>query len=63
VPLLGQVPIDTEMVTGGDSGSPVVLSPDSIAGKELRRIADQLATRGRGLVGMSLGLETGNTQR
>lgn len=63
VPLLGQVPIDTEMVTGGDSGEPVVLSADSIAGKELRRIADQLATRGRGLVGMSLGLNTGNTQR
>ncbi|MEB3021047.1 Mrp/NBP35 family ATP-binding protein [[Mycobacterium] crassicus] len=63
VPLLGQVPIDTEMVTGGDSGAPVVLSPDSVAGKELRRIADQLATRGRGLVGMSLGLNTGNTQR
>jgi ATP-binding protein involved in chromosome partitioning len=63
VPLLGQVPIDSEMVTGGDSGSPVVLAPDSVAGKELRRIADQLATRGRGLVGMSLGLDTGNTRR
>ncbi|MFL0278415.1 Mrp/NBP35 family ATP-binding protein [Mycobacterium sp. SMC-19] len=59
VPLLGQVPIDSEMVTGGDSGSPVVLSPDSAAGKELRKIADQLATRRRGLVGMSLGLDTG----
>ena len=63
VPLLGQVPIDSEMVTAGDAGSPVVLAPDSVAGKELRRIADQLATRGRGLVGMSLGLDTGNTQR
>lgn len=63
VPLLGKVPIDATMVTGGDSGSPVVLNPESIAGKELRRIADGLATRGRGLVGMSLGLDTGNTQR
>ncbi|MBS9535158.1 Mrp/NBP35 family ATP-binding protein [Mycobacterium sp. M1] len=63
VPLLGQVPIDSQMVTAGDSGSPVVLDPDSIAGKELRRIADSLATRGRGLVGMSLGLDTGNTKR
>ncbi|UVO11156.1 Mrp/NBP35 family ATP-binding protein [Mycobacterium sp. SVM_VP21] len=63
VPLLGQVPIDSEMVTGGDSGSPVVLSPDSAAGKELRRIADQLATRRRGLVGMSLGLDTGGSRR
>lgn len=63
VPLLGQVPIDSEMVTGGDSGSPVVLSPDSPAGAELRRVADQLATRRRGLVGMSLGLDTGGSRR
>ena len=63
VPLLGQVPIDREMVSGGDSGSPVVLSPESVAGRELRRIADQLATRRRGLVGMSLGLETGGARR
>lgn len=63
VPLLGQVPIDREMVTGGDSGDPVVLSPDSVAGKELRRVAEQLSTRSRGLVGMSLGLNTGNNQR
>ncbi len=63
VPLLGQVPIDSTMVTAGDEGTPVVLSPDSIAGKELRRIADGIATRGRGLVGMSLGLDTGQTQR
>jgi ATP-binding protein involved in chromosome partitioning len=59
VPLLGQVPIDTTMVTAGDCGTPVVLTSDSVAGKELRRIADGLATRGRGLVGMSLGLDTG----
>jgi ATP-binding protein involved in chromosome partitioning len=63
VPLLGQVPIDATMVTAGDSGSPVVLAPDSVAGKELRGIADGLSTRGRGLVGMSLGLDTGQTQR
>lgn len=63
VPLLGQVPIDATMVAAGDSGTPVVLMPDSTAGKELRRIADGLATRGRGLVGMSLGLDTGQTQR
>ncbi|HEU0190802.1 MAG TPA: P-loop NTPase, partial [Mycobacterium sp.] len=63
VPLLGQVPIDTAMVSAGDAGTPVVLAPDSVAGKELRRIADGLATRGRGLVGMSLSLDTGGTQR
>ncbi len=63
VPLLGQIPIDATMVSAGDSGSPVVLQPDSVAGKELRQIADGIATRGRGLVGMSLGLDTGRTQR
>ncbi len=63
VPLLGRVPIDSTMVSAGDAGTPVVLMPDSVAGKELRRIADNLSTRGRGLVGMSLGLETGNKQR
>jgi ATP-binding protein involved in chromosome partitioning len=63
VPLLGQVPIDATMVASGDSGSPVVLQPDSVAGNELRSIADGIATRGRGLVGMSLGLNTGQTQR
>jgi ATP-binding protein involved in chromosome partitioning len=63
VPLLGQVPIDATMVSAGDSGSPVVLQADSVAGKELRTIADGIATRGRGLVGMSLGLDTGRKQR
>ena len=43
---------------GGDEGMPLVLSaPDSAAGKELRRIADALAARKRGLAGMSLGLD------
>ncbi|HEU4361368.1 MAG TPA: Mrp/NBP35 family ATP-binding protein [Mycobacterium sp.] len=63
VPLLGQIPIDSTMVTAGDEGTPVVQMPGSVAGKELRRIAEGLSTRGRGLVGMSLGLDTGSTQR
>lgn len=63
VPLLGQVPIDTTMVSAGDSGTPVVLASESVAGRELRAIADRLATRSRGLVGMSLGLNTGGTRR
>jgi ATP-binding protein involved in chromosome partitioning len=59
VPLLGQIPLDTALVTAGDSGVPLVLSaPDSAAGKELRSIADALSTRRRGLAGMSLGLDT-----
>ena len=58
VPLLGQVPIDPELVSAGDSGVPLVLSsPDSAAGKELRKIADALAVRKRGLVGMTLNLD------
>ena len=58
VPLLGQVPLDPALVAAGDSGVPLVLSaPDSAAGRELRGIADTLATRRRGLAGMSLGLD------
>ncbi|MFN8073218.1 MAG: P-loop NTPase [Mycobacterium sp.] len=58
VPLLGQVPLDPALVTAGDSGVPLVLSaPDSPAGRELRSIADKLASRRRGLAGMSLGLD------
>jgi ATP-binding protein involved in chromosome partitioning len=58
VPLLGQVPLDPALVTAGDSGVPLVLSaPDSAAGRELRSIADKLASRRRGLAGMSLGLD------
>ena len=57
VPLLGQVPIDVRLREGGDNGVPLVLSdPDAPASKELRRIADQLGTRSRGLAGRSLGL-------
>jgi ATP-binding protein involved in chromosome partitioning len=58
VPLLGQVPLDPALVTAGDAGVPLVLSaPDSAAGKELRKIADALSSRKRGLAGMSLGLD------
>lgn len=58
VPLLGQVPLDPELVAAGDSGVPLVLTaPDSLAGKELRKIADALSSRKRGLAGMSLGLD------
>ncbi len=58
VPLLGQVPLDPALVAAGDSGVPLVLSaPQSAAGTELRAIADKLASRRRGLTGMSLGLD------
>jgi ATP-binding protein involved in chromosome partitioning len=57
VPLLGEVPIDTRLREAGDSGVPLVLSdPDSPAALELRKIAENLAGRSRGLVGRPLGL-------
>jgi len=57
VPLLGQVPIDVRLREGGDQGIPLVLGdPDSPAGIALRKIAEDLAGRGRGLAGRHLGL-------
>ena len=55
VPLLGQIPIDVRLREGGDSGQPITAEdPESPAAKVLLGIADKLATRSRGLVGMSL---------
>jgi ATP-binding protein involved in chromosome partitioning len=57
VPLLGQIPLDTRLREGGDSGAPVVLSaPTSPAAVALRAVANGLATRARGLSGRSLGI-------
>jgi ATP-binding protein involved in chromosome partitioning len=57
IPLLGQVPLDPRLREAGDSGRPLVLSePDAPAALALRGVADQLATRQRGLAGRSLGL-------
>ncbi|MGL5863421.1 MAG: P-loop NTPase, partial [Phycicoccus sp.] len=57
VPLLGQIPLDTALRVGSDTGRPVVLDqPDSPAAVVLRGISRSLATRARGLAGRSLGL-------
>ncbi|MBV9205169.1 MAG: Mrp/NBP35 family ATP-binding protein [Actinobacteria bacterium] len=57
VPLLGQVPLDVRLREGGDAGMPLVLGdPDCPAGLALRKIADELAARGRGLAGRNLGI-------
>lgn len=57
VPLLGQIPLDTNLREGADQGTPVVLrNPDSAAAVALRGIARGLGTRSRGLAGRSLGL-------
>ena len=57
VPLLGQVPLDVRLREGGDAGTPLVLAdPDSPAALALRKIADELGGRSRGLAGRQLGL-------
>jgi ATP-binding protein involved in chromosome partitioning len=57
VPLMGQVPIDIRLREGGDAGMPLVLSnPDAPAALALRKIADELGSRSRGLAGRNLGL-------
>jgi ATP-binding protein involved in chromosome partitioning len=50
--------LDPALVAAGDAGVPIVLSdPDSPVGKELRKVADGLSSRRRGLAGRSLGLD------
>ncbi|HET6817484.1 MAG TPA: Mrp/NBP35 family ATP-binding protein [Mycobacteriales bacterium] len=57
VPLLGSVPIDPRLTTGGDTGVPIVLSaPESPAAKALTSIAAELGGRTRSLVGRPLNL-------
>lgn len=56
VPLLGKVPFNSELRTGGDSGTPiVVLDPDSPASIAVNLICDQLIIRKKSLVGVPLG--------
>ena len=57
VPLLGKVPFDVALRTGGDNGEPIVRAkPDSPTATVLREIAATLGQRPRGLAGMSLGI-------
>ncbi len=57
VPVLGQIPLDIRLREGGDSGHPLVLTdPDAPAAIVLTDLADSLLSKGRGLVGMQLGL-------
>lgn len=57
VALLAQVPLSVALRTGGDAGTPVVLAaPDDPASVAIRAVATQLATRARGLAGLSLGI-------
>src|SRR5207244_4269305 len=57
VPLVGQIPRDSPVREGGDTGVPVVIgAPGSPAAQALEAVAEQLAARSRSLVGRSLGL-------
>jgi ATP-binding protein involved in chromosome partitioning len=57
VPLLGEIPIDPRLREAGDNGLPLVLAhPDAPAAQQLRKVAENLAGRGRSLAGRQLGL-------
>jgi len=59
VPLLASVPLSVALREGGDAGAPVVLShPEDPAAAAILRLADQLASRPRGLSGRHLGVST-----
>ena len=59
VPLLGKVPFNPELRTGGDMGTPVVLAhPDSPASIAIDAIVSQLIVRSKSLLGVRLGLLT-----
>ncbi|MDJ0392346.1 Mrp/NBP35 family ATP-binding protein [Rhodococcus sp. G-MC3] len=59
VPLLGQIPLDTAVREGGDAGTPIVLThPETPAAQALESVAKKLAVRERGLVGMSLSIDS-----
>ena len=55
VPLLAQVPFDEALLAGGDHGEPIVLSaPEHPAAQAILALAQNLATRGRDLLGRRL---------
>jgi ATP-binding protein involved in chromosome partitioning len=56
VPLLGKIPFNPELRTGGDNGTPIViLDPNSPASVAVSAICDQLIVRKKSLVGVPLG--------
>lgn len=57
VPLLGEVPLESELRAAGDAGTPWAINEgDSTAQTVIRGIAEKLATRSRGLAGRGLGV-------
>jgi ATP-binding protein involved in chromosome partitioning len=60
VPLLGRIPLVSDIRLGGDSGTPIVVShPDSPAGLAFRHAAGQLARQTRTMVRKPLKLAVG----
>jgi ATP-binding protein involved in chromosome partitioning len=57
VPLLGSVPIDPRLREGGDAGTPIVVAdPEAPAAVVLTKVAREIGTRTRSLVGRPLTL-------
>ena len=57
VPLLASVPLDPEVRSSGDEGTPTVLkNPNSPASQAINAVADRIAVRSDSLVGKKLGL-------
>jgi ATP-binding protein involved in chromosome partitioning len=57
IPLLGEVPLDERLRSGGDIGQPLALAdPSTPAAQVLGQIAARLGGRPRGLLGRQLGL-------
>jgi ATP-binding protein involved in chromosome partitioning len=57
VGLMGEVPLDTRLRSGGDTGRPIVVAePSAPAAVALADVAAGLVGRGRNLAGMQLGL-------
>ena len=59
VPLLGKVPFSSDLRTGGDTGSPVVIAePDSPCAQAINSIVEKLVVRSNSLLGVRLGIST-----
>ncbi len=57
IPLIAKVPFDVRLREGCDNGVPLVVSdPTALASEAIALIADTIASKPRGLAGMSLGL-------
>ncbi|MEV6281675.1 Mrp/NBP35 family ATP-binding protein [Kribbella sp. NPDC051770] len=57
IPLLGEIPLDERLRSGGDLGKPLaVADPDTPASKVIADIAQRLGGKPRGLLGRQLGL-------